>query len=117
MSFFQIYHGLILFHGVSKDDFDARWKSFQFIKDALANKLARNKQHIRSLLVERAVLQQESRMLENSTLHFTATHKAIMSNLLHLSTSHYSEVSVMDLYCNVLIKDELLILTNELWFT
>ncbi|XP_047484565.1 proteasome activator complex subunit 4-like isoform X1 [Penaeus chinensis] len=88
----NIYHGLIFFHGVSKDDFDARWKSFQFIKDALANKLARNKQHIRSLLVERAVLQQESRMLENSTLHFTATHKAIMSNLLHLSTSHYSEV-------------------------
>lgn len=104
MSFIlQIYHGLIFFHGVSKDDFDARWKSFQFIKDALANKLARNKQHIRSLLVERAVLQQESRMLENSTLHFTATHKAIMNNLLHLSTSHYSEVSGFGFCCSIFV--------------
>ncbi|KAG7163660.1 Proteasome activator complex subunit 4-like [Homarus americanus] len=88
----NIYHGLIFFHGVSRDDFDARWKSFQFIKDALANKLARNKQHIRSLLVERAVLHQESRMLENSIMHLTATSTAIMSSLLHLSTSQYSEV-------------------------
>ncbi|KAK8724601.1 hypothetical protein OTU49_011168 [Cherax quadricarinatus] len=88
----NIYHGLFFFHGVSKDDFDARWKSFQFIKDALANKLARNKQHIRSLLVERAVLHQESRMLENSVRNITATSKAIMGSLLQLSTSQYSEV-------------------------
>lgn len=88
----NIFHGLIFFHGISKDDFDARWKSFQFIKDALANKLARNKQHIRSLLVERAVLHQENRMLENSVLHLTATHNTIMSRLLRLSVSQYSEV-------------------------
>ncbi|XP_045600493.2 proteasome activator complex subunit 4 isoform X1 [Procambarus clarkii] len=88
----NIYHGLLFFHGISKDDFDARWKSFQFIKDALANKLARNKQHIRSLLVERAVLHQESRMLENSVKYITTTSRAIMSSLLHLSTSQYSEV-------------------------
>lgn len=88
----NIYHGLLFFHGVSKDDFDARWKSFQFIKDALANKLARNKQHIRSLLVERAVLQQECRVLENSVINFTQTHGKIMTSLLRLSTSHYSEV-------------------------
>lgn len=90
---FQIYHGLIFFHGVSKDDFDARWKSFQFIKDALANKLTRNKQHIRSLLIERTVLHQESRILENSVSHLTPTHSAIMNSLLQLSTSQYSEVS------------------------
>ncbi|KAK4321981.1 hypothetical protein Pmani_007247 [Petrolisthes manimaculis] len=88
----NIYHGVVFFHGVSKDDFDARWKSFQFIKDALANKLASNKQHIRSLLVERAVLQQESRVLENSVINFTQTHANIMTSLLRLSTSQYSEV-------------------------
>ncbi|XP_050688195.1 proteasome activator complex subunit 4-like isoform X2 [Eriocheir sinensis] len=88
----NIYHGLIFFHGVSKDDFDARWKSFQFIKDALANKLTRNKQHIRSLLIERTVLHQESRILENSVTHLTPTHSAIMTSLLQLSTSQYSEV-------------------------
>ncbi|CAL4101951.1 unnamed protein product, partial [Meganyctiphanes norvegica] len=43
----NIYNGVMFFHGISKEDFDARWKSFQFIKDALANKLHRNKQHIR----------------------------------------------------------------------
>ncbi|XP_068219564.1 proteasome activator complex subunit 4-like isoform X1 [Palaemon carinicauda] len=88
----SIYSGLIFFHGVSKEDFDARWKSFQFIKDALANKLARNKQHIRSLLIERAVLHQESRVLENSTVHLTETHSKIMASLLQLSTSQYSGV-------------------------
>lgn len=85
---------MIFFHGVSKDDFDTRWKSFQFIKDALANKLAGNKQHIRSLLVERAVLQQESRVLENSVINFTQTHANIMTSLLKLSTSQYSEVRI-----------------------
>ncbi|KAK7086905.1 Proteasome activator complex subunit 4 [Halocaridina rubra] len=88
----SIYNGLIFLHGVSKDDFDARWKSFQFIKDALANKLARNKQHIRSLLIERAVLHQESRVLENSTSNLTKTHSDIMNSLLQLSVSQYSEV-------------------------
>ncbi|KAK8403278.1 hypothetical protein O3P69_000420 [Scylla paramamosain] len=88
----NICHGVIFFFGVSKDDFDARWKSFQFIKDTLANKLTRNKQHIRSLLIERTVLHQESRILENSVTHLTQTHNAVMNSLMHLATSQYSEV-------------------------
>lgn len=106
--FLQIYHGLIFFHGVSKDDFDARWKSFQFIKDALANKLTRNKQYIRSQLIERTLLHQESRILENSVTHLTPTHSAIMTSLLQLSTSQYSEVSnsFKKYFCYIVYKSK-----------
>lgn len=88
----NIFNGVMFFHGISKEDFDARWKSFQFIKDALANKLHRNKQHIRSLLIERTVLQHESRVLEGAVCDLTHTHRRIMENLLKLSTSQYSQV-------------------------
>lgn len=55
-------HSLIMFyHGISKSEFDLRWKSFHRVKRALENKLVGSKQHIRALLVDRLVLQHEVR--------------------------------------------------------
>ena len=80
-------------HGVRKDEFDARRKNFQKVKLALANNLVRSKKHIRALLIERIVLQHDSRILICSIGQFTKTHNRILDNLLKLATSQYSGVS------------------------
>ena len=92
ISFFQIFYFLIFFHGVKKEEFDARWKNFQSVKIALANSLVKNKKHIRALLIERIVLQHESRIIKGTSSNYTPTHKRIQDELLLLATSQYSEV-------------------------
>ena len=42
-----ILHAVLLFHGASRDDFDARWKSFHVVKRAMENQLVRKKRHMR----------------------------------------------------------------------
>ena len=49
----------MFFWGVTKNDYDTRWKSFQFVKKALGNKLTEKKQHIRAILIDRLVLQHD----------------------------------------------------------
>lgn len=90
----KIYHELIFYWGIPKDDFDTRWKGFHVIKKGLENRLARHKQHIRALLVDRTQLQHEMRVLSRNLSWFTEMHRSLMSDLLRLSTSHYSEVRI-----------------------
>eukprot|EP00794_Sanderia_malayensis_P017775 gene17775-19551_t len=54
-----IYHYLILYHGVSKDEFDMRWTSTHAIKKNLGDKLHKSKLHARAILVESAQLQHD----------------------------------------------------------
>ena len=49
----------MFFWGVTKNDFDTRWKGFQVVKKALGNKLTLKKEHIRALMIDRLVLQHE----------------------------------------------------------
>ena len=49
----------MFFYGVTKHDFDTRWKGFQVVKKSLENKLTKKKQHIRALMIDRLVLQHE----------------------------------------------------------
>lgn len=88
----KIYHALIFFWGVLRDDFDARWKGFQAVKKTLENRLSRHKQHIRALLVDRAQLQHEMRVLYRYQVWFTSLHRDLLMDLFKLSTNHYSEV-------------------------
>jgi proteasome activator subunit 4 len=55
----QIYNNAMFFWGVTKHDFDTRWKGFHVVKKSLENKLTKKKQHIRALMVDRLVLQHE----------------------------------------------------------
>lgn len=88
----KIYHELVFYWGIPKDDFDTRWKGFHVIKKGLENRLSRHKQHIRALLVDRTQLQHEMRVLCRHLTWFTEVHQDIMKDLFDLSTSHYSEV-------------------------
>ncbi|XP_065305913.2 proteasome activator complex subunit 4A-like [Dermacentor albipictus] len=90
----KIYHELMFFWGIPKDDFDTRWKGFNIVKKGLENRLARHKQHIRALLVDRAQLQQEMRVLSRHLSYFTELHQDLMFDLSRLATSHYSEVRI-----------------------
>ena len=71
-----------------------RWKSFKTLKKVLQNRLSGAKEHLRGILVDRTQLQHESRMVENSTRNFTATHRRLYDDLLGLATNHYSEVRI-----------------------
>lgn len=90
----KIYHELMFFWGIPKDDFDTRWKGFNIVKKGLENRLAKHKQHIRALLVDRAQLQQEMRILSRHLSYFTELHRDLMLDLSRLATSHYSEVRI-----------------------
>nr|CAD7425108.1 unnamed protein product [Timema monikensis] len=95
-SFFNlvaIWESLMLEKSGSTNNFEARWKNFRTVKKVLENKVIGGKKHLRSLLVDRVVLQHEA-LYERSTVCLTETHRQIMLNLLTLSTSHYSEVRV-----------------------
>ncbi|KAK8767206.1 hypothetical protein V5799_006012 [Amblyomma americanum] len=90
----KIYHELVFYWGTPKDDFDTRWKGFNIIKKGLENRLAKHKQHIRALLVDRAQLQHEMRVLSHYKSLFTDMHRNLMLDLSRLATSHYSEVRI-----------------------
>ena len=94
ISIANVYHSLLFFTGVPKQEYDNRWKSFQAIKKAMENKLIGSKRLIRAILIDRAHLQHESRVLENSNKNFTETHQLIYEDLLLLATNHYSEVRI-----------------------
>ncbi|CAL1268748.1 unnamed protein product [Larinioides sclopetarius] len=88
----KLYQCLLFNWGIEKEEFDARWKSFAMIKNIMENKLYGQKKHIRSLLIDRILLQHELRISERYILYFTNMHQLLMKDLLNLSTSHYSEV-------------------------
>ncbi|XP_064483757.1 proteasome activator complex subunit 4-like [Ornithodoros turicata] len=90
----KIYHSLIFFWGAMREDFDTRWKGFQAVKKTLENRLAGHKQHVRALLVDRAQLQHEMRILYRYQMWFTSLHRDLVTDLLKLSTNHYSEVRI-----------------------
>jgi len=89
-----VYQSLLFFTGIPKVEHDTRWRSFQAIKKAMENKLVGNKKLIRAILIDRAHLQHEARMLENSNRNFSQTHKLIYEDLLLLATNHYSAVRI-----------------------
>lgn len=66
-------------------------KSFQVVKQLIEDRLHKNKLHLRHVLIERVVLQQEFRTESRNCL-FTATHKRILLNLFELGVCRYSDV-------------------------
>ena len=54
------------------------------VKKVMENRLIGNRRHIRALIVDRALLQHESRLLERSNTSFTTGHQQILEALLEL---------------------------------
>uniref|UniRef100_UPI00358F6C57 proteasome activator complex subunit 4 isoform X3 n=1 Tax=Myxine glutinosa TaxID=7769 RepID=UPI00358F6C57 len=88
----KIISMVLNFQGSHKVEFDSRWKSLGLVKKAMEDKLHGHKKHIRALLIDRAMLQHELRILAVEGSSFKTTHQDLMHNLLRLSTSTYSEV-------------------------
>lgn len=92
-SVLQLWEYLLIDRFGSKNCYEGHWKNFRMVKKVLEDKLVGQKRHLRALLIDRAMLQHEL-LLERGSLCLTPTHRQIMLNLLTLSTSHYSEVSL-----------------------
>lgn len=73
------------------EDHEVRRKNFMLGKKALEDKLNGKQRHMRNLMIQRAAMQHEIRLLE-SVICLTETHKLIMLELLKLGTSRYGEV-------------------------
>ncbi len=58
----------------------------------MENRLVGNRRQIRALIVDRALLQHESRLLERSNTMFTTGHQQILEALLELV--NYSSASI-----------------------
>jgi len=90
----QLWEFLLIDQFGFKSSYESHWKSFRLVKKVLEDKLVGQKRHLRPLLISRTVLQHES-LLERGSTCLTPTHRQILLNLLTLSTSHYSEVSLL----------------------
>ncbi|XP_023231412.1 proteasome activator complex subunit 4-like [Centruroides sculpturatus] len=88
----RIYRTLMFYWGATKEEFDSRWKGFHVVKKSLENKLIGYKRHVRTLLIDRTLLQHELRILEKNKTIFTRLHQKLIFDLLGLSTSHYSKI-------------------------
>nr|XP_046233652.1 proteasome activator complex subunit 4B-like [Scatophagus argus] len=88
----KIISDLMLFHGTHKKEFDSRWKSFTLVKKSMEDRLHGKKQHIRALLIDRVLLQHEMRKLVVEGSEYKVVHHELLSDLLLLSTSTYSQV-------------------------
>ncbi|KAK7103315.1 proteasome activator complex subunit 4B-like [Littorina saxatilis] len=88
----QICDCVMMFHGIQKNDVDARWKSFHVVKAALQNQLSTKTKHIRPVLVDRVTLLHETRMLSGPSRAVTTRHMDLFTDLLDLSVSRYREV-------------------------
>ncbi|RXM29311.1 Proteasome activator complex subunit 4 [Acipenser ruthenus] len=88
----KIIGDLLQFRGSYKHEFDSRWKSFNLVKKSMENRLHGRKQHIRALLIDRVMLQQELRKLTVEGCEYKTIHRDLLRDLLRLSTSTYSQV-------------------------
>ncbi|XP_068162395.1 proteasome activator complex subunit 4B-like [Antennarius striatus] len=88
----KIISDLMFFQGAHKKEFDSRWKSFTLVKKSMENRLHGKKQHIRALLIDRVLLQDEMRKLVVEGSEYKVVHQGLLCNLLLLSTSAYSQV-------------------------
>uniref|UniRef100_A0AAY4C4F7 Proteasome activator subunit 4 n=1 Tax=Denticeps clupeoides TaxID=299321 RepID=A0AAY4C4F7_9TELE len=91
-SIIKIISDLLHFKGSHKHEFDSRWKSFSLVKKSMENRLHGSKQHIRALLVDRVMLQHELRNLTVEGCEYRQVHQELLTDLLRLSTSTYSQV-------------------------
>ncbi|XP_064173886.1 proteasome activator complex subunit 4A isoform X1 [Anguilla rostrata] len=91
-SIIKIISDLLQFKGSHKYEFDSRWKSFNLVKKSMENRLHGKKQHIRALLIDRVMLQHELRKLTVEGCEYRKVHQDLLSDLLRLSTSTYSQV-------------------------
>lgn len=71
--------------------FDTQYKSFKTLKTFQEFNLTKRRRDIRAIMATRVLMQQDCRD-ELSPPAFTETHKTVISNLLKLSTAHYSVV-------------------------
>jgi proteasome activator subunit 4 len=78
--------------GTTKQKVDQSFKSFQFTKKSLGDRLRKNKQHLRPVLISRVYLQHEQRMVEQGLHTMTALHHKLIKRLQTLSISAYPEV-------------------------
>ena len=84
----------LFWNGVTREEYEARNKSFQAVKKVLENKLLGKKKNVRPIFVDRAHLQHETRLVENVNRDFTEHHKQIFNDILELATNQYSEVRI-----------------------
>ena len=73
------------------------------VKASLDNKLIGARRTLRSLIIDRVVLQHQMRIVDGVRTYFTETHAMVLRNLFDLAISHYPRVraSAQDILCHM----------------
>lgn len=95
----NILETIMLNYSITEEAFDLNTSTFYHSKWKLEVKLFGSEKHIRTLLIDRIIIQHEQRLKYNLNKTFTATHQRIMDILLSLSTSFYSKVRIQAQNC------------------
>ena len=69
------------FGGISRPEYDTRVKNYHAIRKALENRLVGARRQIRALMLDRALLQLEDRLLHRCNTTVTETHKKVSDSL------------------------------------
>ena len=67
----SVYATCVRFCGVGEAEYDSRMKSYHAVRRALDNRLVGSRRQLRPVIVDRAMLQHESRLLERCHVSFT----------------------------------------------
>ncbi|XP_060526500.1 proteasome activator complex subunit 4-like [Cylas formicarius] len=119
-------YNIVLFNKTRNQDFEFHWKTFHMAKKLLEDRVQQKKLHLRHLLIDRVMLQQEFRIASRNC-SFTRTHKQILEDFLELGVSQYSEVRIAAQsrlyrmisyfpYCSVILTNkikEILLINSE----
>ena len=73
----SVYATCVRFGGVGEDEYESRMKSYHAVRRALDNRLVGSRRQLRPVIVDRAMLQHEARLLERCHVPFTDKHKQV----------------------------------------
>ncbi|TRY87903.1 hypothetical protein DNTS_003218, partial [Danionella cerebrum] len=88
----QIIGTLMHFKGFHKHHFESHSKTFSVAQKSMKNILSGKKRSLRSLCIDRIVIQHEERMSLVDGCEYKSVHQDLLRDLLRLSTSTYSQV-------------------------
>lgn len=88
------YEQVMKSFGIASVEYHHHKRGLSMVKSSLENRLFGSRRTLRPLLIDRAMIEHESRMIERSKSAFTPIHASILNNLVKLATSHYAIVRI-----------------------
>ncbi len=71
----HILHSALTFGGITREEYDARSKRYNAARRSLDDRVIGSRKQLRAIIIDRALLQHESRIVDRCNVAFTEIHK------------------------------------------